>query len=165
MQPTASTSDAETGMPREHRGNGKRPMHLKAFQDSPTAVLLIRVILVVLSFVFFIAAVRGVLVITRYDTPRGTGLWNAAAGTSLVSTLSGMSALALACHWRWAAWVWAISVSAVSIAGLAVGLNPSFLFRWEVALPWTILAGCGALGLEQARPWKDAGQHVTGTDS
>ena len=105
---------------------------------------------------FSIDAIQSVLVIDRYDVEFGTRLWVSFAGVFLVFAVSAVSALLLFRNWSWAVWVWAILVAVITLVGLALGLNRSFVLRWEVALPWILLAACAVMGLKQARPWQDA---------
>lgn len=137
-----------------------RSMRFVALRESRLAVAAARVGLFATAAAFIVSSIQSVLVISRYGVPFGTGLWTSAATAGLVSLLSGASALALAMGWRWSVWFWAISVAIVSATGVAAGLDPRILLRLEVLLPWFLLAACGALGLNQARPRRASGPAI-----
>lgn len=129
-------------------------MRFAALRQSRRALVAVRAALCLLAIVFFVDAIQSVLVLSRYAVPIGTGMWNAATATGFVAATSGVFAVTLAMNWRWSVWAWAVAVGTAGAVGLALGLNRQFLFRWEMVLPWVLLAACSVLGLKQARPWR-----------
>ena len=111
----------------------------RAFFRSPAGRVLVNTAIVVLSFVFINEALKTNQIMNLYGVRTGSLMWLVCVLT-IVSSLVAFACLLLTrWFWSWAVMLWCFLVSAISLVGFKMGLNPEFVFRWDVFLPWVLL--------------------------
>ncbi len=132
---------------------------LRGVLRSPAGRVLTSLFIAVLVLVFAVDTAKTFQVISVYGVETGTLFW-------LVTVLKlASSIIAIVCllltfwFWSWSMLAWASLVSIIAIVGLLLGLKPEFLARWDVVLPYVLLA----VSLFFKRPFRLRG-HATRDD-
>ena len=111
----------------------------RTFFRSPAGRALVNIAIVVLSFVFLDEALKTNRIMNLYGVKPGTLMWLVCVLTITSSLVAFVCLLLTRWFWSWAVLLWCFLVSAISLLGFSMGLNPEFVFRWDVFLPWALL--------------------------
>lgn len=108
--------------------------------QSPVGRAVTIVFAVILVVVLISDAVKTYQVFNLYGAREGSLFW-LVLQLKIISSVVAVFCLLLSYWlWSWSALVWSFLVSLIAILGFKMGLNPEFVTRWDVFLPWGVLA-------------------------
>ena len=104
------------------------------------AILVYRIVLTLAALILVVNAIKTVQVFQLYGAEPGTQFWFVLMLIGVSSALGAICILLMGVGWAWSVWIWAVAILGLAVAGWLIGLNPEIVTRWDVALPWIVLA-------------------------
>lgn len=122
------------------------------------ALIIYRIVFGVIALFLVRDALRSHGLIEAFNVDFGTNVWFISALIIASSIIGVLCILLMSRNWAWAVWVWSLAALGTALIGVfIVDLNASFIERWDVALPWVVLALAALLKSRFATPWRIGG--------